>query len=648
MTWNDGLEGPALNIAGTNDSPLRVVAGPGTGKSFALKRRVVRLLEEGATPGRILALTFTRNAAASLVDDLCGLGVEGCERICAGTLHAYCYRLLSKQEVFECLGRVPRALIYFNKSGVMQFEGAPLLQDLCSDGTYGGKRDCTKRIRAFEAAWARLQSDEPGWAMEPTDQAFHDDLVDWLTFHNSILIGELILLALSFLRDNPASPELSKFDHVLVDEYQDLNKAEQVLIDLLSEAGTQMLVGDPDQSIYSFRHAHPLGIIDFAETHPGTHDEALVECRRCPSLAVSIADHLIRHNYHPTEPPRLVPLAGNPFGEISIVQWANPTAEANGIAEFCHYLVHRRGYCPSDILILTPRRILGYGIRDALRACDIEAHSFYHEELLDSREAQESFALLTLLSDPEDRVALRFLLGLGSPSWNSGEYGRLREKCEETGLSPWDVLEGLAERSITILNTNRIQSRFQEIKEQMAAIRELKGYALMDELFPSGTEWAASAREAVILRINDETEPSELFEFISGHVTQPEMPEEGVFVRVMSLHKSKGLTSKAVIVAGCIEGLIPSLDADHTPVEAVANLEEQRRLFYVAITRCREVMVLSSVIQLEKSMAYKIGAKVRGGGSVGSTITSRFVSELGPSAPRPKNGPTWVRDGFRP
>jgi superfamily I DNA/RNA helicase len=530
----------------------------------------------------------------------------------------------------------------------MQFEGAPLLQDLCSGRAFGGKRECTKRIRAFEAAWARLQSDEPGWAMEPVDHAFHDDLVDWLTFHNSILIGELIPLALQFLRDNPAAPELSSFDHVLVDEYQDLNKAEQVLIDLLSETSSQTLVGDPDQSIYSFRHAHPLGIIDFAATHPGTHDEALVECRRCPSLAVTIADYLIRHNYHPTEPPRLVPLAGNPVGEISIVQWANPTAEANGIAEFCHYLVHRRGYCPSEILVLTPRRVLGYGIRDALRACDVEAHSFYHEELLDSREAQENFALLTLLSHPDDRVALRFLLGLGSPSWNAGEYGRLREKCEETGLSPWQVLQRMVDGSITIMNTNRVQCRFLEIQDKLTANRDLKGYALMDELFPPDAEWSAPAREAVMLRINEETESADIFDFLSGHITQPEMPEEGVFVRVMSLHKSKGLTSKVVIVSGCIEGLVPSLDTDLTPAETAANLEEQRRLFYVAITRCREVMVLSSVIRLEKSVAYKIGAKVRGGGTVGSTITSRFVSELGPNAPRAKNGPRWVRDDFRP
>ena len=95
MNWDDGLTGTARNIAATNKSPLRVMAGPGTGKSFAMKRRVARLLQTGQDPNRVLAVTFTRNAAASLVDDLHTLGVENCENVRASTLHAFCFGLLS-------------------------------------------------------------------------------------------------------------------------------------------------------------------------------------------------------------------------------------------------------------------------------------------------------------------------------------------------------------------------------------------------------------------------------------------------------------------------------------------------------------------------------------------------------------------------
>src|ERR1017187_7407911 len=99
MPWNDGLTGTALQIASTLETPLRVMAGPGTGKSFAMKRRIARLLEEGADPVRILAVTFTRNAAASVVDDLNNLDVPGCEEIVAGTLHGFCFGLLGRDEV---------------------------------------------------------------------------------------------------------------------------------------------------------------------------------------------------------------------------------------------------------------------------------------------------------------------------------------------------------------------------------------------------------------------------------------------------------------------------------------------------------------------------------------------------------------------
>jgi DNA helicase II / ATP-dependent DNA helicase PcrA len=139
------------------------MAGPGTGKSFAKKRRIARLLEEGADSVRILAVTFTRNAAASVVDDLKNLDVEGCEEINAGTLHGFCFGLLSKNEVLALSGRVPRPVVTFNARQVLQYEASAMLADLVTAGDFGGKRDCSKRIRAFEAAWARLQSEEPGW-----------------------------------------------------------------------------------------------------------------------------------------------------------------------------------------------------------------------------------------------------------------------------------------------------------------------------------------------------------------------------------------------------------------------------------------------------------------------------------------------------
>jgi superfamily I DNA/RNA helicase len=141
----------------------------------------------------------------------------------------------------------------------------------------------------------------------------------------------------------------------------------------------------------------------------------------------------------------------------------------------------------------------------------------------------------------------------------------------------------------------------------------------------------------------------DLFDRIKTHVTQPEMPEEGEFVRVMSLHKSKGLTSKIAIVAGCTQGLIPFQDKEQSPIEQDAILQEQRRLFYVAITRCTEVLVLSSAARMERQLAWKIGAQLQPGRSnVGSTIASQFIDELGPTAPAPRRGTDWEDTEYAP
>ena len=175
MSWDTGVTGTALAIAQSNANPLRVMAGPGTGKSFAMQRRIARLLEvEKVNPGRILAVTFTRNAAANLVEDLHSLGIPGCKKIRSGTLHSFCFGLLARENVFEYLGRVARPLTTFNKAGVAQFEYQPKLVDVDPNSAFGGKRASTKRVRAFEAAWARLQHEKPGWPRDGLDQQFHE------------------------------------------------------------------------------------------------------------------------------------------------------------------------------------------------------------------------------------------------------------------------------------------------------------------------------------------------------------------------------------------------------------------------------------------------------------------------------------------
>ncbi len=646
MTWEEGLEGGAREIAGSDAKLLRVEAGPGTGKTFALRRRVVRLLEQGGNPKRILAVTFTRNAARNLVEEIRGLGVAGADDIWAGTLHAFCFSVLSRHDVLTILGRVPRPLVCFGKSGVLQYEAAPLIQDLNQKEVFGDKRVRTKTIRAFEAAWARLQSETPGWPTDAHDRQFHDALLAWLRFHEAIFIGELVPETLRFLRGNPAAAEHIAFDHVIVDEYQDLNRAEQALLDLLAAQSSLVVVGDEDQSIYGFRFAHPEGIRNFSVEHPGTVDKPLDECRRCCSEIVDLADNLILRNHPGEEGARLVPHETAGHGEAFIVQWPDMDEEAVGIGRFILHLRDTRGIPPGDILVLSPRRLMGYRLRDAFVELGIPTHSFYHEEALDDDNAQQAFAHLTLLARPNDRVALRYLLGLGSPSWRDGQYRKLRQHCESTGEAPWDALNRLMDGGLAIGGMKQLKNAFATVKVEVATLRELGTVEeVIDRLFPAGESWAELLRAAALDMNLEEATIGSLHERVRESVTEPEVPQDSDVVRIMSLHKSKGLTSQVVIVTGCIEGLIPTILTGTTLAEQSEYEKEQRRLFYVAMTRGRRILVLSSVRRVPLQLAHRIGVSfVQHTAADAFTVSSRFLGELGPSTPSASAGANWLAE----
>lgn len=323
MAWFDGLTPgtPAHSIASTTNARVRVVAGPGTGKSFAMKRRVARLLEAGVAPDLILPVTFTRVAAQDLHRELVNMGVPGCNALHAHTLHSLSLRMLTRNHVLAATGRIPRPL--------NDFETEAMVCDLMA--THGGKRAVDDLKQAYEAAWARLNHQTPGYAPSAAEAAFQHDLLEWLRFHEAMLIGEVIPEIHRYLSANPAAPERAEFSHILVDEYQDLNKAEQAIIELLSGVAEVCIVGDDDQSIYGFKHAHPDGIRDWLLTNAGADDLSLVDCHRCPTGVVDMANALIAHNIHRPVPRALLPIAAKGPGAVSILQYPNLNGEVVGV-----------------------------------------------------------------------------------------------------------------------------------------------------------------------------------------------------------------------------------------------------------------------------------------------------------------------------
>jgi DNA helicase II / ATP-dependent DNA helicase PcrA len=640
MPWDQDLDpnSPAYGIASSQTRFNRVVAGPGTGKSFALKRRVAKLLEEGADPKRILPVTFTNIAAEDLQREMLQIGVPGCENIRGSTLHSLCMRILSRESVLQAVERTPRPL---NK-----FELDPLLYDLST--SFGDKRARNKRIRAYEAAWARLQHEMPGHAHNAADAAFEAALVSWLTFHEGMLIGEIIPYVYRYLKDNPAALERNLYDYVLVDEYQDLNKAEQGVVDLVCDAANLCIVGDDDQSLYSFRFAHPAGIREFPRTHQITTDHQIIECRRCPTRVVHMANSLIAHN-RDRDPRQLTPMPQNGPGDIAIEQYQTLEQEAVAIADFVADLVDNQGYAPQEILILAQRRSVGNPIHDALTGRNIPSKSYYQEGALENQAAQERLATLKLVVNPQDRIALRWLLGFGSGNFRTGAYARIRARCEQTGMTPWDLMAALADGNLQIAHTHHLVARFKEIRDEIFELAQADNVQEFVELW-LGEQVAADEPFQILAReLSASAEAAAgLLEALIAAVSLPDVPRDVAEVRIMSLHKSKGLSSPVVIIAGCAEGLLPTApDADASLAERQAELEEQRRLFFVGLTRVKAmpgnnrpgVLVLTSSrsMSLADAMQSKIRpAKVQYGRAF--VHTSRFIRELGPAAPAAEAG----------
>lgn len=641
MSWDEGLDvgSPAYAVASTKNPHVRVVAGPGAGKSFAMKRRVARLLEEGIEPECILPVTFTRVAAEDLHRELVGMGVEGCDKLRGTTLHSLALRILMRNHVLAATGRTPRPL--------NDFEMKPLEVDL---GSYGGLRDVRKLIKAYEAAWARLQHEEPGYTQSPLDAAFANDLVSWLIFHDAMLIGEVIPQLYQYLRANPGADERSEFSHILVDEYQDLNRAEQASIELLSDTADVCIVGDDDQSIYSFKHALPEGIREWAQTKEGAADLALVECRRCPTRVVDMANSLIRHNQLRPLPRELEPRVENGEGQVEIIQYADLDSEVDGIVRKISDLIEA-GTGPGEILVLAQRGVIGTPIYERLVAEEIPVRSYYAEAELDAEDAQRRFALLKLYVDREDRVALRWLLGRGSSSWRSASYRRVRKYCHESGESPWQVLADLSAGSIQVGYTSSVVTQFEAIRAEIEALENCGGLGeVVDSLFPDGDDSVRDLRRTAlgVLEQLEEHEPADFLRELVTAIAAPEIPTEIEDVRVMSLHKSKGLSAPVTIIAGCVEGLLPMRPApDLSQAGRAAYLEEQRRLFFVGISRVKAdpahgkpgTLVLSYSRQMPLATAMRAGiAPAASAYGTANLNASRFIGELGPSAPAPIAG----------
>lgn len=640
MAWNDNLEvnSPAYNFATDKNNTIRVVAGPGTGKSFGLKRRVTRLLEDGNIAERILAVTFTRTAAQDLKEEISSLEVLGSDKVVARTLHSYCFSLLNKKSIIESTGRYPRPML--------EHELKPMLYDI--DQRFGVLREKEKRLLAFEAIWASLQSETPGYILSEIDRSFEREVMTWLIKHQAMLFGEMIRETYKYLRDNPQCDERNMFDHILVDEYQDLNKAEQVVIDYLASNASLSVIGDDDQSIYSFKHAHPEGIREFPQTHKPCNSIDFAQCRRCPKRVVRMASKLISNNRNRTL-GNLIPIDENAEGNVKIIQFKDLDREIIGISNLIKNQIDKNKIEPQDVLILVPVRKIGYRIRNALVLKGVNAKSYFRESALATEKAKILFSLINLAANSKDLVALRYLLGVGSQDYRTKSYKKVYDYATENNMDIISVLSKMERKEILIPYTGNLIKIFLKIKSEVKRfidyIEEDRN-RILDIIEPEDED-NSDFRNVISYAIDEiglmEDEPIQefferLYSLMVETISFPHNVSEQDHVRIMSLHASKGLSAKFVVIMSCIDELLPRINTQSTVEEQRIQLEEQRRLFYVAITRCKctpdypGTLVISSFVGLPGKEALQINIPAKPA-SWRTVRASRFISEFEDTSP---------------
>jgi DNA helicase-2/ATP-dependent DNA helicase PcrA len=433
---------------------------------------------------------------------------------------------------------------------------------------------------------------------------------------------------------------------VLVDEFQDLNRADQELVQVLSGEGTLTVIGDDNQSIYSFRHANPQGIREFP-SHPHTTTFQIQECRRCPPNIVAMSNALIAHDPDGLRPTPLLADPNRALAVVYVVQHPTQDIEIETVADFiADYLARNEDVRPGEVLVLSPRRFMGQGVKRALIDRGLQSLSYFYEDELDSEAAAEGFCLLTLAVRPNDRAALRGWFLLDSSNGRVGSYAHLRSYCSTTSIEPREALDRIRAKTLSLPHTIALIDRYERLLTRLGEIEELEGLDLVDALWsPDDAEVQDLRRMARSLALEAENR-AELLGLLHQEITQPELPgSDDDIIRVMSLHKSKGLTARLVVVMGCVSGALPTVRDDLGTGAQAAHLAEQRRLFYVAITRAKDTLVLSGAATMTMRDAMRAGVRhagfVRGRRGIVRTRASQFLGEMGATLPNAITSDRW-------
>src|ERR671929_83780 len=591
------------------DGPLLVVAGAGSGKTRVLTYRVAHLISAcGVKPNEILAITFTNKAAGEMRSRLETLLGNTAARIWILTFHAACGRILRREA--GRLGYRSNLTIYDQADQVRLTKQC--LEELERDP----KRFVPRGIHA-QISNAKNQLIGPDEYASRVASFYDQTVADVYALYqrklfssNAVDFDDLLMLTVDVLQRFPEARErwAKTFRYILVDEYQDTNHAQYVLLkQLAGEQRNLMVVGDPDQSIYSFRSADIRNILEFERDFPGTRTIPLEQNYRSTNTILRAANHVIANN-RDRKPKNLFSELGE-GDPVRVYEVEDEHAEARFVAAEIAGLVEE-GYNGSEVGVFYRTNAQSRVLEDILVRQGIAYQVVGGPRFYERAEIKDVIAYLQVIDNPYDAVSLQRIVNRPRRGIGDSSMARLQTYADAHGISLWEAFEFGEEAGVGAAPLRAVREFRTLMQSLMAGALDMEGPELIERgLEGSGHLTALEAERTieaqgpienlqelvgVAREYQEQAEEPNLSSFlqeISLYSDQDAIRGDGSLVTLMTLHNAKGLEFRAVFMIGMEEGIFP-----HSRSIEEAAVEEERRLCYVGMTRSKERLTLTHAV----------------------------------------------------
>ena len=597
--------------AETLEGPVLILAGAGSGKTRALTCRAANLIDHGVPAWQLLCLTFTNKAAREMRSRILQLVGDQAEEAWISTFHSTCARILRRD--IEKLGYT-RAFTIFDehdRSAVVR----DVLKSQNIDERYLPPKEL---VHLLSDAKNKLLSPDEWFARSARDrrsQVIHDAMVAYeehLRKLNALDFDDLLLRTLQLLAEHPPVLEAyqRRFRYVMVDEYQDTNSAQYQFVQLLTrESRNLCVVGDDDQSIYGWRGADIRNILDFEKDYPDTTVIKLEQNYRSTRTILDAANAVIAHNVGRKD-KRLWTEAetGEP---IRIFCADNERGEAGWVVSRIKQL-HQNGVPYQQIAVLYRSNAQSRVLEDMFASvAAVPYRVFGNTRFYERKEIREIVAYLRTLENPADDISLQRIINVPRRSIGDSTVQELLRHAREQGLS---LYASLSDPPASLsARPRKCVTQFRELVEQL---QELKGSLPLDafvirlleltglrEMYEQeNTEEARGRVEnldefvsavAEFSQLNPGADLTSFLEHIALVTDTDNLNQEDGYVTLMTLHSAKGLEFDVVFITGMEEGVFPHSRS----MFSESQMEEERRLCYVGITRARKQLFLSRALQ---------------------------------------------------